>query len=166
MSVMALNIVITLPLLMAGTVQAMRTDREEERFSCFGGEGSEKNKLKYLYPDSEGFNITIRSSNRMESRLGMKSCLYFYCFFICFRLLTEIFKILVEEKLNFRVWVLDDNQTSSLDEEELQRKTKPVFDPEREEMVWLDKLMPMSQPVDLIDQMEVGHLGPAIRYSN
>ena len=80
--------------------------------------------------------------------------------------MTEIFKILVEEKLNFRVWVLDDNQTASLDEEDLQRKTKPVFDPVKEEMVWLDKVMPMSQSVHLIDQIEVGHLGPAIRYGN
>ena len=82
---------------------------------------------------------------------------------INFRLLTEIFKILVEEKLNFRVSVLDNGKTATLDEEEMQRKKKPVFDPRTEEMVWLDKLMPMSQPVDLIDQMEVGHLGPAIR---
>ena len=80
------------------------------------------------------------------------------------RLLTEIFKILVEEKLNFRVSVLDSGKTASLDEEEIPRKAKPVFDPRTEEMVWLDWLMPMSQPVDLIDQMEVGHLGPAIRY--
>ena len=78
-------------------------------------------------------------------------------------MLTEIFKILVEEKLNFRVSVLDNGKTASLDEEEIQRRKKPVFDPREGEMVWLDKLMPMSQPVDLIDQMEVGHLGPAIR---
>ena len=70
----------------------------------------------------------------------------------------------MEEKLNFRVSVLDNDKPASLDEEEIQRKKKPVFDPRVEEMVWLDKLMPMSQPVDLIDQMEVGHLGPAIRY--
>ena len=78
-------------------------------------------------------------------------------------MLTEIFKILVEEKLNFRVSVLDNGKAASLDEEEIQRRKKPVFDPRTEEMVWLDKLMPMSQAVDLIDQMEVGHLGPAIR---
>ena len=70
----------------------------------------------------------------------------------------------MEEKLNFRVSVLDNGKPASLAEEEIQRKKKPVFDPRLEEMVWLDKLMPMSQPVDLIDQMEVGHLGPAIRY--
>ena len=70
----------------------------------------------------------------------------------------------MEEKLNFRVSVLDNDKPALLDEEEIQRKKKPVFDPRVEEMVWLDKLMPMSQPVDLIDQMEVGHLGPAIRY--
>ena len=80
-----------------------------------------------------------------------------------FRLLIEICKILVQEKLNFRVSVLDNGKKTSMDEEEMHRRKKPVFDPRNEEMVWLDKLMPMSQPVDLIDQMEVGHLGPAIR---
>ena len=69
----------------------------------------------------------------------------------------------MEEKLNFRVSVLDNDKTASLDEEEIQKRKKPVFNPREGEMVWLDKLMPMSQPVDLIDQMEVGHLGPAIR---
>ena len=37
------------------------------------------------------------------------------------------------------------------------------IDPKVDEMVSLDKLMPMSQSVDLMDQIEVGHLGPAIR---
>ena len=72
MSLMALNIFITLSVIMV-TVKAIRREREEERFSCFGVTGSEKNKLKYLYLDSEGFNITIRSSQRMESRSGLRS---------------------------------------------------------------------------------------------
>ena len=73
MSVTALKIFITLPVIMAGTVKAIETEREDESFSCFGETGSEKNKLKYLYPDSEGFNITIRSSHRLESRSGLRS---------------------------------------------------------------------------------------------
>ena len=99
----------------------------------------------------------------MRNKNLLTTFLLLYCFFINSRLLTEIFKILVEEKLNFRVSVLDNGKAASFDEAEIQRRKKPVFDPRTEEMVWLDKLMPMSQAVDLIDQMEVGHLGPAIR---
>ena len=78
-----------------------------------------------------------------------------------FRLLTEMFKILVEEKLHFHVKILEN-------EEEDERRTSLEsgmvgLDPSQEEMVRLDWLMPMSQSVDLMDQMEVGHLGPAVR---
>ena len=78
-----------------------------------------------------------------------------------FRLLTEMFKILVEEKLHFHVKILEND-------EENERRTSLEsgmvgLDPSQEEMVRLDWLMPMSQSVDLMDQMEVGHLGPAVR---
>ena len=80
---------------------------------------------------------------------------------LMFRLLTEMFKILVEEKLHFHVKILEN-------EEEDERRTSLEsgmvgLDPSQEEMVRLDWLMPMSQSVDLMDQMEVGHLGPAVR---
>ena len=77
------------------------------------------------------------------------------------RLLTEMFKILVEEKLHFHVKILEN------DEEDERRRSLESgmvgLDPSQEEMVRLDWLMPMSQSVDLMDQMEVGHLGPAVR---
>ena len=80
---------------------------------------------------------------------------------LMFRLLTEMFKILVEEKLHFHVKILEND-------EENERRTSLEsgmvgLDPSQEEMVRLDWLMPMSQSVDLMDQMEVGHLGPAVR---
>lgn len=80
---------------------------------------------------------------------------------LMFRLLTEMFKILVEEKLHFHVKILEND-------EENERRTSLEsgmvgLDPSLQEMVRLDWLMPMSQSVDLMDQMEVGHLGPAVR---
>ena len=77
-------------------------------------------------------------------------------------MLTEIFKILVEEKLHFHVKILEND-------EENERMTSLSsqmggLDPRQEEMVRLDCLMPQSQSVDLMDQMEAGHLGPAVRW--
>ena len=78
-----------------------------------------------------------------------------------FRLLTEMFKILVEEKLHFHVKILENDEE---DERRTSLESGMVgLDPSQEEMVRLDWLMPMSQSVDLMDQMEVGHLGPAVR---
>ena len=78
-------------------------------------------------------------------------------------MLTEIFKILVEDKLHFHVEVLDDDSQEEVQGNKTLLKKMTGMDPRLEEMVRLDKLMPMSQSVDLMDQMEVGHLGPAIR---
>ena len=80
---------------------------------------------------------------------------------LMFRLLTEMFKILVEEKLHFHVKILENDEE---DERRTSLESGMVgLDPSQEEMVRLDWLMPMSQSVDLMDQMEVGHLGPAVR---
>ena len=61
-----LSILIALTAIVCGLVKGSLTPEGEDSFSCFGLK--EKNKLKYLYPDNEGFNITIRSSARPESR--------------------------------------------------------------------------------------------------
>ena len=67
MSVNTLSLVITFTAILASLVKGSLTQSQgDDSFSCFGVK--EKNKLKYLYPDSEGFNITIRSSARPESR--------------------------------------------------------------------------------------------------
>ena len=71
MSVTTLNILLTLAtLLVSGPVKGIQTQGGDGSFSCFGEREREreKNKLKYLYHDNEGFNITIRSSDRTESR--------------------------------------------------------------------------------------------------
>ena len=72
-------------------------------------------RLKYFYPESVGYNITIGAGQREESRWMIDS-MYFIVNILnnCdpFRLLTEIFRILVEEKLNYRVEVLGPESVS------------------------------------------------------
>ena len=49
---------------LSGT-DALKTE-QEGTISCY--DARDNNNLKYFYPESEGFNITIRSSVREESR--------------------------------------------------------------------------------------------------
>ena len=72
----------------------------------------------------------------------------------------------MEEKLHFHVEVLDNDGGEEIpgNISLFSQKRLAGLDPRRGGMVRLDKLMPMSQSVDLMDQLEVGHLGPAIRY--
>ena len=100
-------------------------------------------KLKYFYPESEGYNITVERGSRLESQL-----------------MAEIFKIVVEEKLNYQVQFTDPDVGHNAP------MLPPSIDTPPRAMISLDKMLPISQSVDSIPLMEIGQLEPAIRSNN
>lgn len=112
-----------------------------ESETCF--HDKPQTKLKYFYPESEGYNITVERGSRLESQL-----------------LAEIFKIVVEEKLNYQV------QFTNPDDGDGGPMFPPSIDTPPRAMISLDKMLPISQSVDSIPLMEIGQLEPAIRSSN
>ena len=109
--------------------------------TCF--HDTTRTKLKYFYPESEGYNITVERGTRLESQL-----------------LAEIFKIVVEEKLHYQVQLTDPDDGVS------EPMFPPSIDTPPRAMISLDKMLPISQPVDSIPLLEIGQLEPAIRSNN